>query len=233
MIAGLTAATALAPMPAFAAGRCANLNDTIRQCTVGLELSVPIAQQRCNSWCWAACIEAVFATNNLIVPQEAVVATLFGTDPDTNCQGADEQMIVAAISGTWTDARGQEFRASAEILPLGWMGVRTPDQTTIGADMTDPEAMALAMAQDLFSAQDQRTMLSELENGNPLIVGSVNGEIAHAVMLTAVTFLEHTSGNIALTEMVVRDPWPDNPNLRTYSEAEVRGTFTVIKVSVG
>ena len=126
MVAGLAAASALAPAKAFALNQCESYSKTVRQCRVGLEVTVDIARQRCDSWCWAACIEAIFAMHNRPVPQEVMVEKIWGSDPNTNCEGASPEMIVDAVEGRWIDLNGQMFQARAEILPMAWMGVRTP-----------------------------------------------------------------------------------------------------------
>lgn len=235
LIASAAASAVLLPTRASAFGRCTNLSETLRQCQVGLKLGVDTARQRCESWCWAACVEAVFAMHGHPVPQEAVVAKMSrsgGASPTDDCFAGSESMIVDAITGGWYDDAGREFYAEANVLPLGWMGVRTPDHTTLGVDLTDPSAAALAMTQDMFSSQDLAVMLDELAQENPLIISSYGAGRGHAVVLIGVTFLQSGS-NIALTELVVRDPWPGNANLRTYSADEVSGTFSVIKISVG
>jgi len=236
VIASAAASAVLLPTRASAFGRCTNLSETLRQCQVGLKLGIDTARQRCDSWCWAACIEAVFATHGHPVPQEALVAKMSrsgGASPTEDCFGASKAMIVDAVTGGWYDTAGREFYAEANVLPLGWMGVRTPDNTTLGVDLADPSATALAMTQDLFSSGDLSVMVDELARENPLIISSYGAGLGHAVVLIGVTFFQSPSGNIALTELVVRDPWPGNPNLRTYSADEVRGTFSVIKISVG
>jgi hypothetical protein len=88
------------------------------------------------------------------------------------------------------------------------------------------------MATGLFGSDDLKVMIGELANNNPLIVGRLGAPTGHAMVLTAVTYLQSSNGNIALTELVVRDPWPDNPNRRSLRAEEVRAIFPVFKVSI-
>ena len=67
----------------------------------------------------------------------------------------------------------------------------------------------------------------ELENDRPLIIGA----FGHATMLTAMTY----SGNgvaVQLEQLVVRDPWPGNPNRRALSLQEAMGTQFLAKIEV-
>jgi hypothetical protein len=67
----------------------------------------------------------------------------------------------------------------------------------------------------------------ELEADNPLIVGAMG----HATMLTSMTY----SGNgmaIQLNELVVRDPWPGNPNRRRLTPQEAVYTQFLAKVDI-
>jgi len=67
----------------------------------------------------------------------------------------------------------------------------------------------------------------ELEAGNPLILGAMG----HATLLTAMTY----SGNgfsFQLDELIIRDPWPGNPNRRALTLAEAMSTQFLAKVTV-
>jgi hypothetical protein len=82
-------------------------------CEAGVRLGNAVtSQQRCPQWCWAACIEAIFALNGHDVPQEEIVGRLFG---DLYCAPANGPMIVEAVTGAWMSPEGR-FRADAEVL---------------------------------------------------------------------------------------------------------------------
>lgn len=229
VLAGIAGATALGPVRAFAAQECVAAGDGAQQCTVGIDLAVETARQRCDSWCWAACIQTVFATHNHDVAQESLVEKIFGSDPQTNCQGASEPLIIAAINGSWVDAYGLEFTASAEALPLSVTAVST---SQLDPSQTDPAVAAANMTINMFSGDDLRVVINELANNNPLILGREGNGTAHAVVVTAMSYVEHSSGWIEITELVVRDPWPESLALRRLSGDEILKTFTLIKVSV-
>lgn len=228
VLAGIAAGAALGPAPALAGGRCVGISETVRECTVGIQLGdIETVRQRCENWCWAACIQTIFELHGHGVAQESAVLKLFGDD--RVCEGANDREIVAAINGSWVDQFGFPFTAQAEILPLAWLGVRAQ---AAEVNTGDPQDMALAMTDAMFGADDLRATIDELANGNPLILGTDGAGMGHAVVLTAATFLEHVNGNIAITELVIRDPWGESQNRRTLTADEVRGTMTIIKVSV-
>jgi hypothetical protein len=230
VLAGIAGATALRPARLFAAQECVAAAEGARQCSVGIDIAVETARQRCNSWCWAACIQTIFAIHNHDVAQESLVEKIFGSaDPEANCEGANEPLIIAAINGSWVDAYGFEFTASAEALPLSMTAVST---SQVDPNQTDPAVAAANMTTNMFSADDLRVVINELENNNPLILGRAGGGTAHAVVVTAMSYVEHSSGWIELTELVVRDPWPESLALRRLSGDEILNTFTLIKVTV-
>jgi hypothetical protein len=230
VLAAMAGATALGPAWAFAAQECVDAGEWARQCSVGIDIAVETARQRCNSWCWAACIQTIFAIHNHDVAQESLVEKLFGSaDPEANCEGANEPSIVAAINGRWVDAYGFEFAASAEALPLSVTAVST---SQVDPNQTDPAAAAANMTINIFSGDDVRVVVNELANNNPLILGRTGGGTAHAVVVTGISYVEHSSGWIEITELVVRNPWPESVALRRLSGDEILNTFILIKVAV-
>ncbi len=136
----------LAARPALADGECSGFDGQgWRYCTVGLRIGeIETVRQQCPYWCWAACIQAVFALHGHAVAQEAIVARLFG---DLICAPADAWAILAAIEGDWTDSQGRRFQAWGEALP---------DLTT-----------------RLFMGAGAQDILAELYANNPLINGAV------------------------------------------------------------
>jgi len=116
----------------------------VRQCDVGVRVPFRTARQRCPNWCWAACIETVFALNGYAVPQEAIVDKLFGGQI---CMPTVGLGIVAGINGRWVRADGSHFNAAAEVL---W---------DAQAFFARPEAIPQAAR--------------ELAQGRPLILGAL------------------------------------------------------------
>ena len=173
----------------------------VRTCQVGVNIGpVPTAQQECQNWCWAACIEAVFSLHGHRIDQRVLVEKVYGS-PNA-CRTATGYQIANAITGDWIDGHGRPFRARAEVLTDLSMGYAQPN--------------ALARIWD------------ELARGKPLI----NGAVGHATVLTAMTYLQDTSGRTQLTNLTVRDPWPYSPNRRDLMLNEVYGTFFVCKIDV-
>lgn len=67
----------------------------------------------------------------------------------------------------------------------------------------------------------------ELEANNPLILGAMG----HATVMTAMTY----SGNgyaVQINQVIVRDPWPGNPNRRALSQQEALLTQFLARVRV-
>lgn len=116
-------------------------------CTAGIpSLRFFAARQLCDQWCWAACIQMIFATAGRLVPQEAIVMKLFG---GLVCEPAPGgQAIIAAINGNWIDKNGYTFSAYSE--PL----------LDLEAGYPNPRAAAAAA--------------QELANGYPLINGALH-----------------------------------------------------------
>lgn len=224
VMAGLPAA-ALAHAPvARAATRCAAADaQGSQQCTSGLELGkMETVRQRCRDWCWAACIQAVFSLQRRETAQEWAVEKIFG---NTKCQVDDKRanadQIIRAIDGEWIDQYGFKFRAGAQALPDAALIVSTSVPGQGGSLATDT-------ATQMFFNDGAKQLVSELDRGNPLIIGAVG----HATVLTAASYVKDRSGHIRLTELIVRDPWGDSQNRRRLTANEVRGAFFVARVWV-
>lgn len=201
----------------FAATQCGANN----VCTSGIALNkFETVRQRCENWCWAACIQAVFSLDGRDVEQEQAVDKVFG---ERGCRRASVDQIIAAINGEWIDQYGFKFQAGAELLPDAVMNVSTsvlPD---------DPDKIATGMATNLFSNEGAKQLVAELDGGRPLIIGA----LGHATVLTAVTYERSPDGFISLKQLVIRDPWPGSANRRTLQADEVREAIMVAKVWVG
>jgi hypothetical protein len=170
-------------------------------CEAGLKLGrTVLAQQRCQNWCWAACIEAIFGLSGYSVAQEEIVARLLG---DLYCTGANGPMIVEAVNGSWMSPEGR-FNADATVL--------------IDAEFGFEDARAAEIA------------VRELSKGRPLIIGAAG----HAMLLTAIAFRRDGNGEVVeVTDAIVRDPWPDNPNRRTLTWEETEAIQFLSAVRVG
>lgn len=225
LMAGLPAAAALAHAPIVrATTRCSAADaQGYQQCVSGLELGkTETVRQRCNDWCWAACIQAVFSLQGRETAQEWAVEKIFGSSKcRTDGDGATPEQIIQAINGEWIDQYGFKFRAGAQALPDAALIVSTSVPGQGGS-------LATNMATQLFFNDGARQLVSELDRGNPLIIGAVG----HATVLTAASYVKDRTGNIRLTELIVRDPWADNQNRRKLTAAEVRGAFFVCRVWV-
>ncbi len=139
-------ATTLGASQALADGECTTYDQQgLRYCTVGLRIGeIETVRQQCEYWCWAACIQAVFALHGHEVAQEDIVTRVYG---QAICTTADAWSVMNAIQGEWIDSRGRRFQAYGEALP---------DLTT-----------------RLYNGGDARDILNELYANNPLINGAV------------------------------------------------------------
>jgi hypothetical protein len=218
------AAAMLVPRAAPAAQQCDDAEADGRQrCVVGLDVGpIETVRQRCENWCWAACIQTVFALNGHDVAQESAVAKLFGSEA---CEGATMEGIIAAIDGEWIDAIGNRFTAEAQELPLAWMGVSASGG---GAAATDTTGLAIEGAMKALGADGIAALVDELPAGHALIIGA----LGHATVVTAASYTRSAGGVVSLDRLVVRDPWPDSDNRRVLTPDEVRDAFFVVKVAV-
>lgn len=196
-----------------------------RECTAGVQVSaVETARQRCGDWCWAACIETVFALNGFNVPQERIVEKLFGT---AQCLSASGDQILSAVGGAWVDESGRRFEARGSELTWAGFGMNS------SLDRPGGYGDGVQGYRDLGALKIVNTLKDEF----PLIIGSIppGGGIGHAMLLTAVRYTVVSRGgseSIRLRSLIVRDPWPDNANRRELDESEVRGAIFGIKIVV-
>ena len=216
LMAGLPAA-AVAYAPAVRANTRCSAADAqgYQQCVSGIELGrMETVRQRCNDWCWAACIQAVFSLQGRETAQEWAVEKIFGSSkcrPDGD--GATPAQIIRAINGEWIDQYGFKFQAGAQALPDAALIVSTSVPGQGGSLATDA-------ATQLFFNDGAKQLVSDLERGNPLIIGAVG----HATVLTEANYVKHRSGSIRLTELIVRDPWGDSPNPVSYTHLRAHET---------
>lgn len=129
----LGAAATLFPSAASAEWGCSNFDyNGVQVCQVGVpSLRFYQALQECPNWCWAACIQMIFATNGRLVDQKAIVQRLFG---NLQCSPAVGPQIAAVInSGGWRDVNGNFFHARATALTDLYFGVANPQAANIAA----------------------------------------------------------------------------------------------------
>lgn len=128
------ALAALTPGLARAAGECRPAPmGGYAACTVGLRSPVAdlFARQQPfqSQWCWAACIEMVAAYYGYELPQEKIVASIFGGTYD---MPADAGIFLAALNRPWQDMQGRRIMASCEVLyGAGQMAANRPDLMAI------------------------------------------------------------------------------------------------------
>jgi hypothetical protein len=86
--------------------------DAVR-CKVGLKSNVVAAfadEQEASQWCWAACIQMIFAYHGHPVKQQRIVAETWGKIVN---MPADPYQITEALNREWTDDNGEGFYSSA------------------------------------------------------------------------------------------------------------------------
>lgn len=200
LIAGLAAAFVL-PRAARAEITCQPRGGRQEVCQAGLQFTpdMKTAEQQCQFWCWAACIETIFAIGGFEIRQQDIVTRIYGSPV---CVAADGPTIANAVSGQWRDTKGRSFRSGCDVLIDHQYGVWRPDAHLIAA--------------------------RELTANRPLILGTMS----HAVLLTAMTFSRDGYSNTQVGEMVIRDPWPTNPNRRILSAYEAGQISFLATVSV-
>ena len=189
----------------WAAGQCSQLDmNGVQSCSVGL----PLAQ---------------FASESFTTTQEkdnwcwaACVSSIFqwyGRDVAQERivekifggdlnSPASGPQIFEAINGYWTDDYDDDFYAEAT--PL----------LDLQYSFGNPQAAAI--------------MSTELLEDHPLIIGTRG----HAMVVTALTWVQDVYGRQQIVDLVVRDPWPDNPRRRSLSAEEFYGTNFLMQVRV-
>lgn len=109
--------------PAGAAIRCGlPMSGGVQICESGIpNIQHYGATMRCPQWCWAACIQTIFAYSGRYLPQEQIASKLFGK---AACGPANSSQIVKTISaGSWTDHADRFFRANTVTLADSSIGI--------------------------------------------------------------------------------------------------------------
>lgn len=204
------AGACLLPGAAVAGLSCTGFADPaqpgVQRCRVGLpSVHVLGAGQLCPHWCWAACIQSLFATAGFVIrDQSRIVAALFGRAD--LCLAATGAQIVGTISRDWQADDGRWFRAQAQ--PL------------------------LDLSMGLWNPRVVQATAWDLANGFPLINGAL-GHATLMTGMTYLTDQAGTLRGIE--DIVVADPLVPlgQPALqRSLTAAEARATFFVGQVRV-
>lgn len=84
----------------------------VNRCQAGLNSSVaPQRRQLESQWCWAACIEMVFAFHGYELDQETIVRDTWGAIYNLPAQ---PYHIVQNLNRSWVDRNGRRFRSSGD-----------------------------------------------------------------------------------------------------------------------
>jgi len=164
--------------PARAGERCQPADDLGQvTCEVGIpsdRLEPITSQQAMSQWCWAASISMIFGYHGHALPQEGIVQSVFGQLVDLPAMNG--LVMTGSLARRWTDTRGRPFQAKVRVF-------------------------------DVHAGQfevDTQTIISELRDERPLLVGTVG----HAMVMTAMRYTRSPWGQVQVVGATVRDPWP-------------------------
>lgn len=178
----------------------------IQGCEVGIPLyNLPSAQQRCQNWCWAACVEAIFSFAGYHIPQEELVRTVYG---DLICRPGTASDVERLMNGRWIDGGGRRFQARTSTI--------------------------LNVQRNQWSQFIIENVAHSLAARRPVIafIGPSSGTVGHAVVVTALSYLQDTYGRYIVQNIIVRDPWPDSPNRRELGGDELQRLHYLSSVEV-
>lgn len=86
-------------------------------CQVGLAEAIADRMARLqpanSNWCWAACLEMIFASHGFLVGMQRIVAEAYGRQSNI---GADTRMLAALLTRRWIDDRGLPFACHCDVL---------------------------------------------------------------------------------------------------------------------
>jgi hypothetical protein len=177
----------------------------IQRCVVGIpSVRVAGAGQECRNWCWAACIQSLFATAGFVIhDQRKIVAALFGRGDI--CASATGAQIVGTIGRDWLADDGRWFRAAA--LPL------------------------MDLTANVWRSDVAQIVSNDLAAGYPLINGAVGHA---TLMTSMTYLRDHRGNgmveNITVHDPFV--PLGQAAVERPLTPAERQGTFFVAQVRV-
>lgn len=172
---------------------------------IGLRnIPLNLARQDCESWCWSACLEAIFRLWGHHKPQRRFVRDLFG---DERCSTATDSEILRVIRRRHVDLAGRRFDGAAFV---------AKDRGTNPYNMAFWDIMKI-----------------ELMRGQPLLGGYTHRTGGHAVVITHARYRRNPYGGPdQLLALTVRDPWRGSPERRQLSYQELRNLDLVVAVSV-
>lgn len=87
----------------------------VRTCIASVAYSSTSVQQHQSYWCWAACMEMVFAYHGHDVPQEKIVTAVYGSL--VNLPG-QPYTILMGLNREWQDSKGVKFHSYATSLGI-------------------------------------------------------------------------------------------------------------------
>lgn len=138
----LSAGLALLPVAALADQQCDG-----DDCMYGIwssRFNFVYAQQQMNEWCWAACIQMVFAYYGHVVRQEEIVQRAWGTTVNFPATGREMYKV---LNAPWMDDKGRSFTPSCSVLLDLQYGIANPNRMALLCD--------------------------DLKNNRPLIIGTL------------------------------------------------------------
>lgn len=88
----------------------------------------------------------------------------------------------------------------------------------------DNNGITYKVSAKIFSgAPHPRILLTELNNKRPIVLAYSNGDnTGHAVIITGASY-EVRNGSPRIKTVVVRDPWPNDENKKTFGRVEYYG----------
>jgi hypothetical protein len=72
-------------------------------------------------------------------------------------------------------------------------------------------------------------LINEISNKRPVIIGYNTGSSGHAVVITALSYINTFNGPV-ITSIIVRDPWPDEINIQNLGRREYPGIDLASKI---
>lgn len=97
--------------------RCELNRDGQHSCVAGLDQALADTagreQPSGSNWCWAACLEMIFAFHGYDVPMDDIVQQTYGSKANL---AAESGVLTRLLSQRWRDRRGREFDSRCEVL---------------------------------------------------------------------------------------------------------------------
>lgn len=112
----------------WAERQCQQSEDGLQSCIAGLDQALANHSAReqppGSNWCWAACMEMIFAYHGYDVPMDDIVQQTYGSKANLP---AESKVLTRLLSQRWRDRRGREFNSRCEVLwQAGTGGVDFP-----------------------------------------------------------------------------------------------------------